>query len=779
MEVSWKRLVPSICLCFTVAPASTVHGTEVPAGAGVTFRFIGPGNGGSMFGCAPQPGNPKVIVFGGDMGAMYRTDDGAKTWRIIGGPSGNQPGIDGVWTVQFDPKRPDIVWSGGRGVFKSVDAGRTWRGVTPFSNTIGALGVDPDFPDVVYAAEGSAPKLVVNWVHGNVWKTTDGGKTWRRLTRPGGPEKQDALAFRNYTRVIADPNSKVVHGRGHARVYLAGRGGLYRSDDAGRTWRDLSAPFRPGTITDLRLVTQGGKSLLFLAVAPVPGTERGGVYLSVDNGRAWAQKNRGLETIIERLRTHNKRLRSDRNAAAKVLLLAYSPRTPKRLYVGSWQGMARSDDLGNHWTRTIPPESTYAKDRNGDYVAVLTSSATPFKKSIWGGIDDFNRFVASSTEADLLFFTDNQDLYRSNDGMKTWTSITFDYGERFDSELFPDFPPTRFTYTTIGRGIQNIVSDCVRIDPFDPAAYYAAYMDLGLEISRDGGRSWAHPTKGTPSRGHAWAIAVDPAKPGRIFLSIGLKWGQKGGLYRSDDSGRSWRRTGPAESGTGYISSIAIDLRSPADKRIIHLSTTKKGIYRSTDGGAGWRRLDVNDAGAMCVTVDPKTPGVLYAGTDKGLWKSVDAGENWTQQARGFFEKVENISICREHPATVYLCAHLPGRNGYWGETRIWRSDDAGGHFRDVTPPFMKWPGAAAVNPFDPDYLYVCNNLMSGKGQLMIIARSRDGGKTWEDIGNGIAFCRGRRIFIDPRDPRHFFVNARFGILEGRDELAPTAPRGH
>ncbi len=771
-----RRLSLTAALLGTTLLLWTASAASVPAGAGVTFRFIGPGNGGSMFGAASMPGNPKVILFGGDMGAMYRSDDGGKSWCIIGGPSGHQPGVGGVWVVQFDPKRPNIAWIGGTGVFKSMDAGITWRRAGDFERTIGALGIDPDFPDVVYAAEGNVPKQVVGWVRGRVWKTTDGGKHWRELPRPGGPAKKDSLVYRNYSRIVIDPNSPVIQGEGHARVYLVGRGGLFRSDDASRTWRDLSAPFGAGQTTDLRLVRREGKSRLFLAVTPAMGMEKGGVYRSDDGGETWKPCNAGLEKIIQRLRVRNKTLKSNPRAHLLVLLLAYSPRTPNRLVAASYQGMARSENLGGAWRQIVPPEGTYAKARNGEYVAVLTTTSGAFKKSIWGGIDDLNRFEASATEPGLLFFTDNQDLYRSTDGGETWTSITFDFGKRFDFELFPDFPPTRYTWTTISRGIQNIVSDCLCLDPFEPKTYYAAYMDLGLEISRDGGRSWAHPTKGTPARGHAWAVAVDPGNKGRVYLSIGLKWGQKGGLYRSDDSGRSWTKIGLSESGTGYISSIAIDLHSPVKNRTLYLSTTKAGIYKSADGGATWRRLTVNGAGAMSVTLDPTDSRILYAGTNAGLWKSADSGRTWQQRGSGLFEKVENLSICRSHPSTLYLCAHLPGKNGAWGETRIWRSDDGGEHFRNLTPRFMKWPGAVAVNPFDPDYIYACNNLMSGKNQLMIIARSRDGGKTWEDIGNGIAFCRGRHILIDPQNPQHFFVHARFGILEGWDRQAPRKP---
>ena len=95
----------------------------------VTWRFIGPGAGGSMFGVAFCPTDPNIIVFGGDMGAMYRTEDGGGHWTIVGGPSGHQPSTGGVWDVRFDLKHPNIVWSAGQGVYRSVDYGKTWQDI--------------------------------------------------------------------------------------------------------------------------------------------------------------------------------------------------------------------------------------------------------------------------------------------------------------------------------------------------------------------------------------------------------------------------------------------------------------------------------------------------------------------------------------------------------------------------------------------------------------------------------------------------------------------------
>ena len=205
-----KRIV-SCCVCWAVFACCSGNVSDAKDGAhwtraghvspkDVTLRYIGPGSGGAMFGVDFQPGNPNVIIFGGDMGAMYRTENGGKSWTIVGDADGHPPGRGGVWTVKFDRRRPQIVWSGGAGAFRSVDAGRTWRQTTQMNVTIGAVGLDPDDSDIVYIAEGFVPRIVIGWVRGRVWKTTDGGKTWKELPRPAGDLKTDAVKARNWSR---------------------------------------------------------------------------------------------------------------------------------------------------------------------------------------------------------------------------------------------------------------------------------------------------------------------------------------------------------------------------------------------------------------------------------------------------------------------------------------------------------------------------------------------------------------------------------------------------
>ncbi len=769
-----KNIIMAVILCtgITAYPQSYKFKETAP---GVKMRYIGPGNGGSMFGMAINPTNSDIIIFGGDMGACYRTENGGKTWDILGGDTQNCP--QATWNVKFHPEHPNIVWHAGNGLLKSTDTGKTWKNTGIFG-TYCALGLDPDNTNIIYAAEGQTPRFVLNWIPGRVYKSTDGGKTWKKLSLP---EVDPKLKYRNFTDFIIDTNSKKIPGEGYARVYLFGRGGLYRTDDAGKSWKNLSGSFALGQINDMAMIKKDKKTILFLSVAPAMNLKKGGIYMSEDNGETWTPANNGLEPLIDRLKTRNKTLAENPQAGIFTLLLARSKSDPNRLYAGSWQGIYRSDNAGKSWYELAPAEGCgYIKDKYSDIFIPIPKKGSHFKTSIWGGIDSFNCMIADDKNPDLLAFSDNQDMYISKNGGKLWDSVSFEYGETFYTNLYVGSLPNRYTHKTRSKGVQNLVCDQISVDPFDPETYYAAFMDTGLEISRDGGNFWEHPTEGIPARGHVWAVVADPGKEGRVFCTIGQKWGQPGGIYQSDDKGYTWQRIGLQDASMGILRIVVIDPKSPVNNRTIYIGSEKKGIYKSTDGGKTWQNITLPPTkGAnniMDLKIDPVASKKIYAGTEAGLFVSDNNGEKWTRLGKDDFEKVENISICQTEPSTIYVCAHYPGDNGYWGKAGFWRSADNGKTFTNITPAYFKFAGAIAVNPFDSKYVYACNNLAERNkpDQKLIIIRSKDGGTTWENIGDHINSNRSRHLYIDETNPGKFFVLTRFAIIECIDKNAPA-----
>ncbi len=770
-----------LLFCSVGKSANGIHG--IPAGTPLKTRLIGPGVGGSMFGVAIDPANPNIIIQGGDMGAAFRSADGGKSWVALGGASGNQPGASGVWDVKFSEKDPNIVWIASGGAYKSVDSGKHWKYMGPVFKSIGAVAIDPTDPNIVYIAEGFSPRIVIKWVQGRVWKTTNGGTNWTELPRPSGPIDKDSLKYRNYSTIVIDPNSKFIPGEGHQRIYIIGRGGLYRSDNGGKSWKDLSAPFVPGSTNDLVLINKNHKSILFAGIAPCnkPGA-KGGVYKSVDNGETWQAVNKGLTPLLVKIhsRNPNKKLLKDRNAIIYPIMLGNATKDPNRLYLGHTYGFYRTDNMGKRWRR-LAGEQDYIKDRDGKYTSARRTDRV-FKNAVFGGVCGMHRIAVSQSNPDLVIFTDMNDVYKSTNAGKTWESLGADFVKQFDNSFAQKYPPNRYTWTIKPRGYQNVVADAIVVDPFNPKIYYAAYMDLGFQISRDGGISWEHPSKGIPSRGHTWTAVVDPKNKGLVFTTLGggVLGRYKGGIFKSKDFGVTWKKVGLSEPSADVINTVAIDYHSPVKSRTVYLSTETRGVYKSTDTGSTWKRITTSAAPEIQKTttmlLDPNSSGKIYLGTKKGLYISTDAGKHWKLMGKGVFEKVENISISPKNSNIIYVSAHLPGQNSYWGDRAFFRSPDGGKTWKNITPYYIKHAGAIAVNPYDPNYLYAGNYLINkeDKSQKMVIIKSKDGGKTWKSVDNGIALSRVRHIVIDHNNPQHLFILCRFGIIEAWDNEAPT-----
>jgi len=254
-------------------------------------------------------------------------------------------------------------------------------------------------------------------------------------------------------------------------------------------------------------------------------------------------------------------------------------------------------------------------------------------------------------------------------------------------------------------------------------------------------------------------------------------------IYRSWDKGLTWKKIGLQGVALGSsthatIHSITIDLGSPVKSRTVFAATAAKGLFKSTDTGNSWTNITNGGNAALNKTtvmkIDPGNSDIICLGTETGLYKTINGGKAW-ELSTTIFEKVESIAICKTEPDVLYVCAHYPGKNQYWGARGLYKSIDAGKNWEEITPDFFELPGSIAVNPYDPNYIYAANFLDTRKSEKykMIIARSQDGGKSWENIGNDIAFSRGKHILIDDFDPRHIFVLTRFGVLEGWDDEAP------
>ena len=746
----------------TVIIENSIVGTISGTASGISLKHIGAGVGGAEFAIAIDPHDTNNIFFSGDMGMVYHTTDGGKHWSIA-------PVVRRIRSIKIDPNNTNIIWAvGDRGAFKSTDGGKHWYHTLNLANnyspTLGAVAIDPSDSNIVYIAEGFNPYLSIDWVRGYVWKTIDGGVHWRRLSRPGGTFAADTKVERNYTTLIVDPNN-------HQRVYVAGRDGIYRSTNGGDSWRKLTF-FDEGQGSNMILVNQNGKSILFATVIPVAGHNKQGVYRSDNNAETWSPVNNGLNDIIDRLARVNGNINPSLKKERLLTLLLTSSKG--RLYVGSRYGIAYSDDLGAHWVQNTPRESgQYLHHVDGQsFEGPTPDRISKFPHSYLGGLDNFLNIKAAPGNKNVVAFTDNQDLTLSTDGGNTWNSITFDYIDLYDdpSELFPadiakfgSLPPNRYTHTIKSRGVQGIVNTDVAVDPFDSKIIYATYMDVGLQISRDNGTTWEHPSRGIPPRGHAWSVVVNPAVQGEVWASVR----EKGGIYFSQDNGRTW-----LDRSVDTTAGKVTDLRYDNINNILYAGTEKGGLYRSINKGIKWQK--VLNKPVFDVKYDTTNPNIVYAGTLNGLYKSTDSGKNWRALETNTIGKVLHISLSKQ--GRVYVVSKEIGHPDYWGKVKVWRSVDGAKTFSDITPTFMDYTGAIAANPNNPDYIYIANFMTkdgSNRAQKVVMARSKNGGQTWEVLDENFAYSLGSDIYIDPNNTKRIFFNTRFSLIEALDTEAP------
>lgn len=798
---------------------SLLHTARAEEPAAPSWRTIGPGAYGAMWGIAFHPTDPKTLIAGLDMGIAAITHDGGQTWATLGAmgqtPMG-QPAYRGGWGVAFDPRHPQNIWiASEHGVSKSEDGGKTWRlrfGGPP--TCYDAIAIDPQDTSIVYIGEGRSVRLGVPWTTGFIHKTVDGGNTWT-LQRPGGPLEKDPVRARNWSRLCIDPQSPFVPGKGHQRIYAAGQGGLYVSNDAGDTWTcleetmpgglvdlartgDFGGPkVRTSGICDLAVVPGPMQATLFATfqVVPVTGdkkTWRGGVYRSDDGGATWTEKNSGLEPVLAYMATDD--FHRNQGLAFGYAMIAAAPTDPKTLYFGCYNGVYKSVDQGEHWVLMTHPNDEWRKITAPDGKMMYAHVRRPggnYKNASWGSLAAFNGLTISPANADVVAYTDNNGVGLSTDGGGHWDEPIFEFGEAYQpADRFPGTIAMRLTHRTRAHGVQLVVPDALALDPFDPNTLAVAYDDIGLEISRDSGRWWEWAWDGmypNNEQNQMHAVVYDPQVKNRLYAGSGR--GGTAKVYQSDDGGRTFHVIGIPQlaqtPGAYTVNDIVLDPASPANAGVIYVSTNK-GIFKTSDGGTTWEDSSTGLGAGINIKrleMDPKNSQRLYAGADpygaatpdSGLYRSNDGGKHWQRLGADRLGGIRTISICRAQPEVLVVSAQPPGKMGTWAFPTLYRSQDGGATWTQLD---QRRCCVAAVHPTNPNIIYMGLWAFDISKEPVGLFCSRDGGKTWTEIDQQVAYTIGfasnDRIIFDPKDARHFFLLSSTGVQEIPD---PNVPR--
>ncbi|MGD0417467.1 MAG: hypothetical protein ABSA80_19070 [Terriglobales bacterium] len=661
-----------------------------PLFKGMKYRSIGPFRGGRSLTAAGIPGDPTTYYFGATGGGVWKSTDGANTWS----PVFDKDGAPSIGSIAVAVSDPNVVYVGtgeacirgnishGDGVWKSVDAGKSWKSVgLKDSRAIGKVIVHPRNPDIVFVAALGHP-FGPNTERG-VFRTTDGGKTWDKVLYKDentgaidvafDPQNPNIL-FASLWEARRTPWSLASGGPGS---------GVYRSTDGGATWKRLQEQehgLPKGPYGRIGLAVAANSERVY---AIIEAKENGGLYRSDDGGDTWDLVN-GSHSLFQRPWYYMHVIADPQDANTLYVAdveffkstdggrnfnklkvphgdnhgLWIDPKNTKRMIASNDGGVTVSLDGGNSWTRED-------NQPTAQFYHVITDTRTPYY--VYGAQQD-NSTVAIASRSDSGEIG-REDWYTVGGGEAGYiapdpTDPNIVYAGDYQGNI------TRFDRRT--NQVKNIavlpeLSDArgaggldhrfqwtapIVTSPHDPSTIY--YGGERVFKTTDGGTHWEaisgdltrnDKSKQQPSGGPITVDDTGTEYYDTVFslapspLAKGLIWaGTDDGLIQiTRDEGKNWTNVTPKD--LAEWSRISLIEASPHNAGTAYVAVDRHQnddlapyIYKTSDYGATWSRITTgipDGSFVRAVREDPKRKGLLYAGTERGVFVSFDDGAHW------------------------------------------------------------------------------------------------------------------------------------------------------
>ncbi len=655
----------------------------------MTWRNIGPFRGGRSAAVTGVAGKPNLFYFGGTGGGVWRTQDGGRTWENI---SDNFFG-GSIGAIEVAPSDNNVIYVGGgectvrgnvsagTGMWKSEDAGRTWKHIgLKNSRHIPRLRVHPSNPDIVYAAV--LGDLFKSSDERGIYRSKDGGKSWQRIhfiskdvgavdlaMDPSNPR----ILYASFWRVRRSPHDMSSGGAGSS---------IWKSADSGDTWTELTR--NEGLPKD----TIGIVGLAVSAINPdrvfaIIESQTGGVFRSDDGGKKWAKVNE--DRALRQRAWYYSRIYTDTKDAdvlyvvnvayhkskdgGKIFQAKYaphgdhhdlwvSPEDPNRMIIGDDGGAQITYDGGETWT-------TYYNQPTAQFYRVATDNAFPF--NIYAAQQDNSSVkIAHRTDGSSISERDweptaggecatiavdpaNNDIVYGGEYHGLLTRVDHKNRTQRAINVWPE--------DNMGHGAEDAKyrfqwNFPVFFSPHNPKKLYVA--SNRLHLSTDEGQSWTDIspdlTTNDKSRQKSSGGPITKDNTGveyycTIFAAAesprvkDLIWtGSDDGLvHLTRDGGKNWENvTPPALPKWTMVNSLEPDphldggcyLACTAYK----LGDYQPYIFRTKDYGKTWAKITDgidNEHFTRVVRADPARQGILYAGTEQGMYISFTDGRYW------------------------------------------------------------------------------------------------------------------------------------------------------
>jgi photosystem II stability/assembly factor-like uncharacterized protein len=689
----------SACLFLLLSVAAIAQPVPPELMNGLRWRLIGPFRGGRAVAVAGVPGDSTTFYFGSVNGGIWKTTDAGVVWTPIldGQPVGS---IGALAVAPSDPKtiyagtgetdiREDI--SSGNGVYKSTDGGATWNRVgLEDTRQISRIAIDPQNPSIVYV--GALGHAYGPNEERGVYKSADGGMHWARVLDLGAEIGISDLA------ICSAAPQLLFAGAWHTRrppwsSYAptdGPGGGLYRSQDAGKTWSRLEGNGLPeGDWGRVGVdVAPDGKRVYALIFIQAQA-KKSGLYRSDDGGNTWALANADPRLTSRAwyfnsitIDPHNPDViympnialyRSEDGGKTISVVrgapggddyhqLWIDPRNSAIMVLGTDQGTTISLNRGQTWSSWYnqPTAQLYHVTTDNQFPYVVygaqqdSGSAAVPSRTNHGRITPRDWFLPGSSESGYL-------VVDPNDANITYLSGTYGPVARFNkrtglSQDITPWPASTFDAEINQRKYRAPWTPVLVLSPVDSTTLYLGTQYVMKTV--DGGLHWetispdltgsTHDARDSEGKKPPSPPTVENAKRagyGVVFtiapspLNRDLIWaGSDSGLIHvTRDDGKNWKDvTPPALSDWSKISLIEASHFDPA----VAYAAVDRGrlddqtpyIYRTRDYGATWQ-LVTNGIAAhaflRAVREDPQNKGLLFAGTEFGVYASFDDGDHW------------------------------------------------------------------------------------------------------------------------------------------------------
>jgi photosystem II stability/assembly factor-like uncharacterized protein len=620
----------------------------------------------------------------------------AMQWRDVGPfRGGRSAAVEGI------ASQPNTYYFGsvGGGVWKTLDGGRTWKAVSDgfFGGSIGAVAVSDSDPNVVYVG-GGEKTVRGNVSHGDgMWKSTDAGQTWTHV---------GLRDSRHIPRVRIHPaNPDVVYAAvlGHIFAPSAERG-VYRTKDGGRTWeRILFANENAGAIdlvldpTNPRILYASTWRVRRTPYSLESGGEGSALWKSTDGGDTWKNISR------------NKGLPKGPLGISGITVSRSNPQNLYALVEAEEGGVFRSTDAGETWTKS--------------------NDSRDLRQRAWY----YTRIYADPQDDDTVYVV-NVRFHKSKDGGKTFSTIPTPHGDNHDLWIAPN----------------------------DPQRMIEA-NDGGANVTTDGGRSWTG--QDNQPTAQFYRVTTDNSFPYRL---LGAQQDNSAIRIRSRSSDssigfRDWDETAGGES--GHI------VAKPDDPDVVFggsyggyltMLNHRTGEFRDLNPwpdnpmGHGAEGAAERFQWNFPLLFSPHDANTLYAASQH-LWKTTDGGASWTRISgdltRNDKSKMgpsggpitkDNTSV--EYYGTIFAVAESPRAKGViWAgsdDGLLQLTRDGGATWKNVTPASMpQWIMINSIDPspFDDGTAYVAATMYKSDDFRPYLYKTTDYGATWTKITNGIA----------------------------------------